>query len=137
MAVLLLGFAVGCASTKQHVKMPNLTVPIEDAGKARIYVIRPVSIGGAISMGVRDGERAIGNTGPTSYLCWEREPGSTTIYSKAENESKLDLTVEAGKTYYILQRVEVGFMQARTRLELIDEQRGKKLLKSCTAAKTS
>jgi hypothetical protein len=128
---------VGCASTKQHVKMPNLTVPIEDAAKARIYVIRPATMGGAVSMSVRDGERAIGDTGPSSFLCWEREPGMATIVSKAENEAKVDLTVESGKTYYLLQSVKMGMMMARCSLEVIDETRGKQLLKGCKPAKPS
>ena len=63
--VLLLLLATGCASTKQFVPFPDQMVRIEDPNKARIYVIRPSIVGGAISMEIRDGVMIIGKTGPS------------------------------------------------------------------------
>ena len=44
----------GCASTRQFVALPDQTKTIENASKGRIYVMRPATVGGAISMNVSD-----------------------------------------------------------------------------------
>jgi hypothetical protein len=132
----LIGLAVlalmtGCASTRQMVPLPDQTKLIEDAGKSRIYVVRPSVVGGAISMRVSDGENEIGTTGAKGYLCWEREPGETTIRSHAENEDKLQLNTEAGAIYYIQQQIRVGVMVARNKLKLLSPQQGEDALLKC------
>jgi hypothetical protein len=135
---LVVGFLsillVGCASTKQSVRIPDLSVPVEDMAKARIYVIRPAFIGSAVTMKVSDNDEPVGKTGPKSYLVWERPPGDAFITSKAEKPCSVALHCEAGKAYYILQRVEPGVWYARCRLEEIDEQRGRDFLKGCKVA---
>ena len=86
----LLWLDVGCASTRQYVRLPDQTRNIENSEQSRIYVIRPTSPGFTLfpfEMGVRDGERLIGDTGPQGYLCWERTPGKTAISSTLENTS--------------------------------------------------
>jgi Protein of unknown function (DUF2846) len=134
----LLGILVillpGCASTKQSVRIPNLSVPVEDATKARIYVIRPALIGGAVQMKVTDNDELIGKTGPQSYLVWERSPGEAFVTSKAEKPCSVTLNVEAGKVYYVLQRVEPGVLYARCRMEQIDDEHAQKFLKGCKLA---
>lgn len=125
---------LGCASTKQTVRIPNLSVPVEDTAKARIYVIRPAMIGGAVQMKVTDNDELIGQTGPKSYLVWERAPGDAFVTSKAEKPCSVSLNVSAGKVYYILQRVEPGVWYARCRMEQIDEERAQKFLKECKLA---
>jgi hypothetical protein len=115
--------------------MPNLSVPVEDTTKARIYVVRPALIGGAVQMKVTDNDEVIGRTGPQSYLVWERSPGDAFITSKAEKPCSVALNVEAGKTYYILQRVEPGVWFARCRMEQIDEERGRKFIEGCKPAR--
>ena len=112
--------AFGCASTQQSVRIPNLGVPVEDTTKARIYVIRPASIGGAVQMRVTDNDELVGRTGPQSFLVWERAAGDAVITSRAEKPCTVELRTEAGKVYYILQRVEMGVWFARCRLEEID-----------------
>jgi hypothetical protein len=131
---LLSIWLVGCAATKQAVRIPNLSVPVEDTTKARIYVIRPAMIGGAVKMKVTDNDGLIGQTGPKSYLVWERAPGDAFVTSKAEKPCSVSLNVAAGKVYYILQRVEPGVWYARCRMEEIDEERAQKFLKGCKLA---
>lgn len=46
----------------------------------------------------------------------------------------LALTVEAGKTYYLQQKVRFGWMKARNKLVLLDEEEGKKGLAKCHLA---
>ena len=127
----LVGFLSGCASTKQFVAFPDQTKRVEDPNKARIYVVRPTSLGGAVSMDVRDGGKIIGSTGANGYLCWERNPGAMEITGKAENTVKLPLTVEKGGVYYIQQHVKMGFLMARNKLSLLSEAEGKEKVKQC------
>ncbi len=126
-------FIGGCASTRQYVPLPDQSKTIENPDKARIYVMRPTVFGAAISMSVQDGDKAIGKTGPNGYLSWERDPGQALISSKAENTYSLDVDVEKGMTYYILQHVRTGFWIARTKLELLSLSKGLEALKNCKA----
>jgi hypothetical protein len=134
LAVVALGtlvFGAGCASTRQFVPFPDQGKRVEDPEKGRIYVMRTASLGCAVPMKVHDGDLLIGRTGARGYLCWERPPGVANIRSKAENLSTLDITVEKGGVYYILQQVAMGMAYARNRLILKDEEKGKKLLNRC------
>ena len=122
-------FFVGCASTQQFVPLPDQTKEVEDSAKGRIYVMRPATIGAAISMDVSDEGKIIGSTGAHGFLCWEREPGDVVISSKAENTSAVNLPVKAGQVHYIFQHLRLGLVMARNKLEIITEEEGKKDLK--------
>ena len=61
--------------------------------------------------------------------------GDVVIKSKSENEYTLRLHVEEGKRYYIVQKVEPGILEARTKLEVTGEEEGQKYLSQCTAPK--
>jgi hypothetical protein len=128
---VLLAACAGCASTRQLVPLPDQKRTIDDPSKGRIYVLRPTSFGGAVSIAVHDGPRLIGHTGGGGFLCWEREAGETEISGHAENTSTIDLKVEGGRSYYIEQHVRYGVWRARNELELLDERRGKALLGDC------
>ncbi len=75
----------GCSSTQQFVPFPDQSKVVEDPSMGRIYVMRPATVGAAISMDVADDGKIIGSTGPHGFLCWERKPGDAVISSKAEN----------------------------------------------------
>lgn len=132
---IIVALGAGCASTVQYADFPDQTVPVEDPDKARIYVVRPSSLGGAVSMRVSDGEHVIGKTGPKGYLCWERNPGDIEIVGKAENTARLPLTVEAGTVYYVQQHVRMGILFARNRLTLLTEAAGKAEVSKCKPPK--
>lgn len=121
----------GCAKPVQFVPMPKAP----NAEMARVYVVRPSNFGGAIPMQVHDGEKLIGETGPSCYLMWDRKPGPCTITSKAENTSQVGpFETLAGMAYYIFQHMEMGFVSARNSLEIITEAKGKELVGTCTPA---
>ena len=126
---------VGCASTRQFVPFPDQSKTIENPEMARIYVMRPASYGGIVSMRVNDGDVIVGNTGPRGFLSWERTPGTATLSSKAENKHSMDLKVEKGMTYYILQHVKMGFLFAGTKLEELNNTKGLSILKKCNPPK--
>jgi len=51
--------------------------------------------------------------------------------AKSENKLSFELTVEAGKIYFIKQQVKMGFLFAQTGLKLMTEEEGRKLLSKC------
>ena len=124
-------FGNGCASTRQFVPLPDQSKRVENPEQSRIYVMRPAVFGGAIQMGVRDGEKLIGSTVGQSFLCWERDPGKTTISSKAENTSNVELDTQKGSVYYLIQHVCMGIFIARNKLELVDQTEGQQTLQKC------
>jgi len=128
-------FLAGCAGTRQYLPMPDQSKAVEDSAKGRIYVIRPSSFGGAVGMNVSDGGNPVGSTGPGGFLCWEREPGDVVVSSTSENTSRVSLAVRPGTVHYILQSIRMGIWIARTELEVIDEEKGKKELQHCKPAK--
>ena len=102
--------------------------PEPPAGAGLVYVIRPTLIGGAVQTKVAvDGDWKGVNRG-NNYFYFTLDPGEHYICSQAENQSVLTLTVEAGKTYYIQQHIEMGFMKSRNRIELITNEEGAKKL---------
>lgn len=127
--------AAGCVATKQYVPLPDQSRAVDDPSKGRIYVMRPAMAGTAVSIAVSEDGRPIGVTGSRGYLCWERAPGDTIVSSTSEGVSELPLTVNAGQTYYIFQHLRMGWITARSELELLDQTEGQKVLKKCKPPK--
>ena len=102
-----------------------------EAGKALIYVLRPTSIGAAVkSFFIVDDTPAGINRG-SSYFFIQVDPGKRLFWSKSENVDALELAVEAGKTYYIQQHVQMGGFRARTKLEVLGDAEGQAALAKC------
>jgi hypothetical protein len=111
---------------KQQHPMPD---PSPD--KAMIYVIRPTMFGNKVQTKLAvNGEWKGANRGD-NYFYFELDPGEYSFCSQAENRSLLTLNVEAGKTYYLQQKIQVGFMKARNKLVALDSEEGKKGLTKC------
>lgn len=108
---------------KQH---PTPEAPTD---KALIYVLRPTIFGMKINSKLAaDGDWKGVNRGKT-YFFFTVEPGERYFCSESENQDYLKLNVEAGKTYYLQQKVEFGMWKARTNLVVMNEEEGKKKLK--------
>lgn len=128
-AALVLSVAlVGCASVpmgdaKQDAALKTFSAKPDKAG---IYIYRNESIGAAITMDVAIDGAPIGQTGAKTFLYKEVAPGKHTVSSKAENTDTVEISAVAGKIYYIWQEVKIGFMMARTKLNLVTEEEGKK-----------
>lgn len=119
---------VGCASVKmgdagKDAAIKSFAVP---ADKAALYIYRNESMGGAVKMDVEVDGKAIGQTAAKTYLYKEVAPGKHVIASKAENTDTLEIDAKPGVAYYIWQEVKMGFMYARNKLQLVDENAGKK-----------
>jgi len=141
-SVAALFFSAACAPTHQYVPFPDLSVPVENRQKARIYVLRPATMGGALSISVRDGEREIGKTGGRAFLCWERKAGENArVVAVTESAfgskvipqtSGIGFEVEEGKAYYVIMHIRLW---GRTELEIADEMKGKRVLVKCRQPK--
>ena len=119
----------GQLSLAQQDSVAKSLSPITD--KAIVYVIRPTAYGFAIRMDVNCDTTYIGTTGAKSYIYTVLPPGKYTFLSRSENKSYLGVTLEAGKLYYIEQQVKMGMIYARTKINLVDEEKGKNFLAKC------
>jgi hypothetical protein len=59
------------------------------------------------------------------------EPGPHKIMSKAENDTDLAFTAEAGKNHFVWQKMKMGMWRARATLHLVDDQRGRSGVNAC------
>lgn len=128
-AILLISLSlVGCASVpmgdpKLDAAAKAFQVPADKAG---IYVYRNESMGAAVKMDVIINGQNIGVTAAKTYFYKEVAPGKHTVASKAENTDTIEVDVKPGMLAFIWQEVKMGFMFARTKLHLVNEQDGKK-----------
>jgi hypothetical protein len=103
-------------------------LPPQPADKALIYVVRTAMIGYKIHSKLAvDGKWMGVNRGGT-YFYFTLDAGEHFFCSESENQDYLPLQVEAGKTYYLKQQVEMGLFKARTNLTVLTEDEGKKAL---------
>jgi hypothetical protein len=125
-----------CASTLQYSKVAEANTV--DPDKATIYVIRPTVFGSAIKFGIYQDDKLIGRLGPKSYLAWsvDADGNDISIVSKSENKDMLNINPQPGKTYYIRQKVRMGFAVARTAIEFMDESEAKEILEKIKPPKS-
>ncbi len=102
--------------------------PEAPADKALIFVLRPTIIGYKINSKLAVDGKWVGVNRGKTYFYFTVEPGERYFCSESENQDYLALTVEAGKTYYLQQKVEMGMWKARTNLVVMNETEGKKKL---------
>jgi hypothetical protein len=126
-AVSSFAFIYGCASIN---KAPA-SVEAESkqfkasANVSQVYLYRNETMGAALSMPVTVDGKLAGSTGAHSFFKFNLPAGSHTFTSQG-NESKLTLTTELGKQYFIWQEVKMGMLSGGSKLQLVDEAEGKK-----------
>jgi hypothetical protein len=138
-ALLMASLITGCASVPmtsidEDAKAKSFVVPSD---KSSIYVYRNESIGGAIPMTVALNGKVAGQTGMQTYFLFEVAPGTHEVSSISENTSTLKLQTEAGKAYYVWQEVKMGMWMARSQLQQVDEQTGRKGVLECKRAQSN
>jgi hypothetical protein len=117
----------GAKSTARTDKK-NHPTPEPPPDMGLVYVVRPTMMGNKVQTKLGVGGRWLGVNRGNNYFYITLPPGEHYVCSQAENRHVITLTVEAGKTYYLQQRITMGFMKARTRLEVLDEEEGVKAL---------
>lgn len=67
----------------------------------------------------------LGQTSSKTFFRLNVKPGKYTITSLAEKVATLNLTVEAGKTYYVQQEITTWLWSPRSFLQQVDENKGR------------
>lgn len=129
---------VGCASVnmgdaKQDAALKTFTTSKDKTG---VYIYRNESMGAAIKMNVELDGKTIGQTAAKTYLYKEVTPGKHTFTSKAENDSSIEVDAKPGTMLYIWQEVKMGFIGARSKLQLVDQAQGQKGVQETKLAET-
>lgn len=126
-------FISGCSSVK--------TAPDEvdqqaqsakaDADKALIYVYQTEPFSSTTGFEVSLDGKVAGKLSANTYHLWTVKPGEYEMVSLTRNNAKLKLNIEAGKRYYINQKVDVGIWVSRSQLHEVSEKEGKKAVSAC------
>jgi hypothetical protein len=138
-ALLLVSLLAGCASVPMSsadddTRAKSFAVQKD---KSSIYVFRNETFGAAIPMTVSLNGKVAGQSAAQTYFLFEVAPGAHEVGSIAENTVNLKLQTEAGKAYYVWQEVKMGMWMARTQLQQVDEQTGRKAVLECKRAQSS
>lgn len=105
--------------------------PEAKSDKASVYIVRSANIGRSIRIWAFADENVLGVTKSNTYLHAYLDPGTYVFWSKAENVSAVEFSVEAGKTYYFKQKVKIGMMKARVKAQFLTDAEGLKELDKC------
>lgn len=98
--VVMLLAVTGC-STIQYVRLPDQSKRIENAEQSRIYLVSAWN--DPYRVWIEDNGRRVGAAGKMGYLCWEREPGRTTITPfQFGAGGPVHLYARKGEVYYLV-----------------------------------
>ena len=125
--------ACGPDNVKYSAETDKKQHPTPDAppDKAMIYVIRPTMTGNKVQTKLGVDGKWMGVNRGDNYFFFTLAPGEHYFCSEAENRSVVAMKVEAGKTYYLQQKIRMGWMKAGNNLVVVDEAEGKKGLAKC------
>jgi len=132
-AISSIAFMYGCASIN---KVPaNIDAQSKmfaaNSNVSQVYVYRNETMGAALSMPVTVDGKLAGSTGPHSFFKFNLPAGSHTFTSQGD-ESKLSVTTEVGKLYFIWQEVKMGAFSGGSKLQLVGEAEGKRGVNECS-----
>jgi hypothetical protein len=101
-------------------------------GKSLIYFVRPSKLGFLISFVTLCDDMKAGVTKGKRFIYKMVEPGKHNILTTGgEKDASLELTTEAGKTYFVELIPKMGVMMARVKMEVLEEVDGRKKLEKC------
>ncbi len=123
----------GCATVplapeEMDMKAKNMAPPPD---KGVVYLYRDETFGAGVKIGVKLDGRAMGKTAAKTYFMWILDPGMHEVVSEAENTSRLTFYAKPGETSYIWQEVKMGFLYARSKLQFVDQGKGRDGLNEC------
>src|SRR5262249_12858959 len=91
--------------------------------------VRPESAGDRVLTRLSIDGRWVGVNRNRTYFFVVLDPGEHHLCSEASDRSVGSLTVEAGKSYYLTQTVDVGMMmKTKHTLQVVGEQEGREAL---------
>ena len=94
-------------------------------GKASLYIFRDETMGAAVPLTVSVNSKTLGQTAAMTYFRLDVSPGTYKISSLAEDVSTLSVDLSAGNRCFIWQEIKMGMFSARSKLQQVDEQRGR------------
>lgn len=95
----------GIEAPRQAVLHPFAAIPAGE-GFARVCVIRNKQyFAHAVTLPSWDNDTLVGATKSGTYFCYRAEPGRHAIRIKADEDSRVYYTAEAGKSYYLLEEI--------------------------------
>ena len=97
--------------------------------------MRPSAMGGLLAFKVFIDDEYYAYTTGKRFLYAFLDPGTHKIMTKSENKDEISIVFEEGKTYYFEQKVQLGIMKARNKIERIPEAEGRKKLSKCKLSK--
>jgi hypothetical protein len=118
---------------KEKDRLAKSLAPID--GKAIVYIVRPTIMGMAVPMRLDCDSFQVGWINARTYLYTILDPGEHSFKALSENEFHLKVVLEPGKIYYMEQQVKMGIMFARTKLKMLDDEKGKKYLEKLMISK--
>lgn len=114
---------------EKELKIKQMSPP---ENKALVFIVRRQSMAKLIKVTLECNGVYLGTTKGKRFIYLILDPGSYTFVSKAKNKSSLQLNLEAGNSYFILQKISTGGIMTITKLELMEETTGRKKLKKCS-----
>ena len=98
---------------------------INHPAKSTIYIYRDEAYGRNMKVPIFFDSKLLGNTIGKTYYMVITNPGVHSIVAIAEIPESLTLHTKANKTYFIWQEIKMGQMQGRTKLHLVNPEKGK------------
>jgi hypothetical protein len=125
-------FFISCSndfSMTRHNQKPKI---VPDSEKATLVIYRGTSFGYGVTMATYLDNKFVGQTKGASYFITKAEPGIRSMTGIAEKNIYHQLTLEAGKIYYINQGIYPGLLLAESKIILSDEHHFLKRVKNLT-----
>lgn len=132
-AIVGTAFLSGCASINKAPASMDAEAKkfAPNANYSQVYVYRNETMGAALSMPVTVDGKLAGTTGPNSFFKFDLPAGKHVITSQGD-ESKLDIETQKNKNYYVWQEVKMGAFSGGSKLQIVDEAKGKAGVSECT-----
>jgi len=106
-------------------------------GKAIVYILRPSIFAYAVPMKLECDTFLVGWVAPKTYLYTILDSGAHLFKATSENEFDLQMTLQPGKIYYLVEEAVMGVMYARTKLSILTKEEGEKYLIRCMISKSN
>jgi hypothetical protein len=131
--ILLFTIICGCATHRpatiqQDNKAKTFAIY---SGKANIYVYRNEMFAFASKLPIAFDGKPIGDLGAKTYFFFVVSPGEHEVICNSENESKLKLTVESDRNYFVWVEAKTGILTLRSNLLNVDEAAGRRGVEEC------
>jgi len=124
--------AVPLAKPEQDAMAKSFSV---EADKSNIYIYRNETENFNSEMAVDIDGKHVGATSQRTFIVSSVQPGKHTIAAHGENVSRIEITTEAGKNYFVWLEVTVGAFIPRAKLHSVDQETGEAGVKKCNLIK--